>query len=151
MRRSLKHCERERPEPQDARRNVLPKVCKDRCGLSCGQLFTKYPQGKGVRKLELSERGEYERGTEQAYGSRRSGRVRVWNIERDQETGVGLKNQKRSLSWPMSLAPETLSFLLPKMAFMRARKSGMRIGPVAAGGRRRAITCLRFVIWISLP
>ncbi len=64
MRRFLKYCKRERSKPQDAGRKVLPKMRKDRCGLSSSQFFSKYPQGKGVCKLELAERGEHQREAE---------------------------------------------------------------------------------------
>src|SRR5208337_153074 len=64
-----------------------------------------------------------------ARGVRRAGFGCTLLRQRARRWWYGTKNQKRSLPWAMSLAPETLSFFLPKMAFMRARKSGMRMRP----------------------
>src|SRR5580692_4568170 len=60
------------------------------------------------------------------------------------------ESQKRSLrSRAICSAPDIFMRFLPKIFFMRPRKSGISRQPGGSGRKRRATTRLRLVIWPS--
>src|SRR5204863_7508485 len=116
------------------------------------QFFSEKPQSDGVQDLDSPYVGKEQRQDRPPHLGRSRGRIHVKDVEGEQEAGVDAGSQKRSSrSRAMISAPEIFMRFLPKIFFMRAKKSGRRTRLAGFGGRSRAMTRLRLVMWISSP
>src|SRR6266571_163596 len=116
------------------------------------QFFSEKPQSNSVEDFDFPDVRKEQRQNRALHLGRGRGGIHVENVEGKQKAGVDAGGQKRSSrSRAMISAPETFMRLLPKIFFMRARKSGRRTRLAGSGGKRRAMTRLRLVMWISSP
>src|SRR6266581_6397623 len=143
---------RKRDDLHHALLDIFAKEAIDFLRLRGPQVFSEKPQSDGVEDFDFPHVGKEQRQDRAPHFGRGRGGIHVENVEGDQEAGIDTGSQKRSSrSRAMISAPETFMRFLPKVFFRRARKSGRRTRAAGFGGRRRAMTRLRLVMWISPP